>query len=125
MIPKSYRLTQREVEALFTKKLNEGRSTMQDRRQFHTASFFVVIEPSESFKGGVAVPKKVLPRAVDRNSLRRQVFDAIKEEGFFSLAVHMLLSVKKGTHNLSREEIHKEIAELYKKIKSTGKELSP
>lgn len=118
MIPKSYRLTRSEIDALFTK--SPDNKVGASRRQHHTDSFFVITQASKSFKAGVSVPKKVLPRAVDRNSVRRQVLDSLKETGFFTLSFHVLLTLKKGTAKISGEDIVLEVAELYKKITTSN-----
>ena len=115
MIPKGHRLTRREVDSLFTSQTtSEKRSS--PRRILHTPSFFIVAEPSEVFKAGVAVPKKVFKRAVDRNALRRGVFDALREVGFLSLPYAMLISVKKGSSTLTRKDVLDELTELYAKL---------
>jgi len=115
MIPKSHRLTRKEVDSLFTPQLPSQRGA-STRQILHTTSFFVVAEQSKTFKAGVAVPKKVLKRAVDRNALRRNVFDALCEVGFLSLPYAMLLSVKKGVSTLTRSDVLDELKELHAKL---------
>lgn len=115
MIPKDHRLTRREVDSLFTPQ-SLVEKTVSPRRILHTPSFFIVAEPSKVFKAGVAVPKKVFKRAVDRNALRRGVFDALREIGFLSLPYSILVSVKKGTSSLTKKEMLDELTELYVKL---------
>ncbi len=58
----------------------------------------------------VSVPKKVLKNAVDRNKIRRRVFNSIRKlinkthEGY-----KIIIVVKNGAEKLSIEEIYKEL----------------
>ncbi|MEX0933155.1 MAG: ribonuclease P protein component [Candidatus Paceibacterota bacterium] len=115
MIPKSHRLTRSEVDSLFAPQSPLEKST-STRQILHTPSFFIVAEHREIFKAGVAIPKKILRRAVDRNALRRSIFDALQEVGFLSLPYLMLVSVKKGTSLLTKKEALTELSELYTKL---------
>ena len=115
MIPKSHRLTRKEVDSLFVPQSPSQRSA-STRQILHTTSFFVVAEQSKIFKAGIAVPKKVFKRAVDRNALRRSVFDALREVGFLSLPYAMFVSVKKGVSTLTRRDVLNELTELYTKL---------
>lgn len=81
---------------------------------FHTPSLFVRAIPAEEFKAAVAVSKKVSKKAVDRNRMRRVVYDALFE--YKNLPAHILISVKKGAKNSDSENIRAEIKGLREKI---------
>jgi len=115
MIAKSKRLTRKEVEAFFSKKIEEGNDNRK-KHVLHTPSFFVMLLEAESFKAGVTVPKKLFKRAVDRNHLRRIIYDALKNQKFLSLPYHLLISVKKKSGEISRDLVESEVKELFKKI---------
>lgn len=117
MIPKSERLTRSEVDALFDKRA-QAEAGAKKRAVLHTPSLFVVLERSETFKAGVAAPKAVFKRAVDRNRARRTLYDGLRALGFSSLPFHILISVKKGVKELSKETLKKELEELQRKIKA-------
>lgn len=118
MIPKDHRLTRREIDRLFVPQ-SPSEKSVSPRRVLHTPSFFILAEPSEVFKAGVAVPKKVFKRAVDRNTLRRRVLDALKDIGFLSLPYSILVSVKKGTRLLTKKEVLDELSGLCAKLNSS------
>lgn len=118
MIPKSYRMSKKEIDVFFFSDLKKGKIP-SPRRQYHTLSFFVITEPGKSFKVGIAVPKKVLVKAVARNAMRRQVLDAMEEAGFLTLPIHVFLSIKKEARSLPKENILSEVNELFEKIETT------
>ncbi len=54
-------------------------------KRLHGTTLQLVYSKSETLHGAVVIPKKIEPRAVMRNKLRRRVYDALrqvaKEEG--------------------------------------------
>lgn len=116
MIPKCNRLTTKEIDEFFKK--NEPDSNNKKKIIIHTPSFFVVVDQGDHFKAGVSISKKIYKNAVDRNRIRRTVFDALRDIGFFLLPFHLLISIKKGHTELSRDDIARETKELFEKIKN-------
>lgn len=47
-------------------------------RRIHSKSFLLVYAPHDSFLVSVVVSKKVAPRAVDRNRIRRRIYDIVR-----------------------------------------------
>lgn len=97
MLSKENRLTQQECDALLN----------QRTQIFHTPSLFVRALKTNTFKAAVAAPKKIFKRSVDRNRIRRVVYEALRDG--LDIPVHVLISFKKESKNRSEEEIREEI----------------
>jgi ribonuclease P protein component len=67
MLPKRERLGRKDFEAFF-----------RSGRRRHSAYFTLVAAPSPAFHAAVVVPKKVAARAVERNRLRRRLYDLLR-----------------------------------------------
>ncbi|MDZ7726543.1 MAG: ribonuclease P protein component [Candidatus Campbellbacteria bacterium] len=107
MIPKAKRLTRKECDALI-----EGSSQV-----IHTPSLFARFVTSREFKAAVAVSRKVAKKAVDRNKLRRIVYDGFQHcENLNNSLVHILVSVKKQAVKKDKTEIQNEVIDLCRKI---------
>lgn len=107
MIPKTQRLTRRDIEALHKRGGGE-RSTFVVR----LPSLFVVAQRSETFKAGVSVSKKVYKLSTERNRVRRVIYNLLREEGLLSLPFHLLISVKKDAGSDIYMNLQAEIGEL-------------
>lgn len=66
MLKKKDRLTKKEFDRFFS-----------SGRRLHSPLFTLVHSQNESFHGAVVVGKKVFKKAVDRNRLRRRVYNII------------------------------------------------
>lgn len=104
MLAKLNRLNRAECDLLLKEK----------NLVFHTPSLFVRTISRKDFKAAVAVSKKVSKKAVDRNRLRRIIYDALFE--YRDIPAHMLISVKKSAKDNASENIRREIKELRGKI---------
>lgn len=104
MLPKAKRLATKDVASL-----TNGRSvfgTLLSLR-FRQASVF---------KCSVSVSKKVAPRAVDRNRIRRRVYAAVEKASIKdALKVYMLIMPKKEAMTAPLVDIASEVAALMKK----------
>jgi len=67
MFTKKERLTSKDFSRFFS-----------SGKRFHSTFFTVVYTPYPTTHVSVVVPKKVARRAVQRNSLRRQVYDILR-----------------------------------------------
>ena len=58
---------------------------------------------------GVVVSKKVAPKAVDRNRLKRFIFNFLKERAGSMISNDYLLILSPGANELTKEELLKEL----------------
>lgn len=66
MLKKKERLTKKEFDRFFSLG-----------RRYHSPAFSLIYSPTPEFHGAVVVGKKVYKKAVDRNRLRRQLYNII------------------------------------------------
>lgn len=66
MLPKRQRLTKKEFDRFFSAG-----------KRGHSPLFTLIHSPGDQFHGAVVVGKKVFKRAVDRNRLRRRLYNAL------------------------------------------------
>ncbi|OGG85576.1 ribonuclease P protein component [Candidatus Kaiserbacteria bacterium RIFOXYB1_FULL_46_14] len=66
MLKKKERLTKKEFDRFFS-----------SGRRFHSPLFTLIYNKEEAFHGAVVVGKKVFKRAVDRNRLRRRLYNIL------------------------------------------------
>lgn len=69
MLKKKERLTKKEFDRFFS-----------IGKRVHSPAFTLLYTPSETFHGAVVVGKKVYKKAVDRNRLRRRLYNALYKE---------------------------------------------
>lgn len=69
MLKKKERLTKKEFDRFFSAG-----------KRIHSPAFTLLYTPHESFHGAVVVGKKVHKKAVDRNRLRRRLYNALYKE---------------------------------------------
>ncbi len=109
MLPKSKRLTRRDIESL------GGRGG----RKVHTEHFSLIAQPHAREKWGVVVSKKVARKAVARNLLRRRLYALAREVGSPYPAPHSLLIItKKGAAEGSFQELRTEFMQLCERARS-------
>jgi ribonuclease P protein component len=105
MLPKSDRLTAREIDTL-----SEGRSvfgTLLSLRHL----------PSSRTKFAVSVSKKVLPRAVDRNRVRRKIYGVLAKTARITNQSFVMIMPKKDCLLAPESAIAAEISSLFAKAK--------
>lgn len=66
MLKKTERLTKKEFDRFFA-----------SGRRYHNAMLSLVYSPAPEFHGAVVVGKKIYKKAVDRNRLRRRLYNII------------------------------------------------
>ena len=66
MLKKKERLTKKEFDRFFASGVRR-----------HTTLFTLIVSPSSQFHGAVVVGKKVYKKAVDRNRLRRRLYNIL------------------------------------------------
>lgn len=75
MLRKKERLKRKEFDRFFS-----------TGTRYHSSALQVVYTPHNSFHASVVVPKKIVRKAVQRNKLRRRIYDILrnlnKEHGF-------------------------------------------
>ncbi|MEN9621617.1 MAG: Ribonuclease [Candidatus Parcubacteria bacterium] len=104
MLKKVERLTVSDIEAL-----SQGKSV------FGTL-FSMRYTPASKSKFAVAVSKKVVPLAVDRNRIRRRAYSALERvKGNLSFPVYAMLMPKKEFIKAPFTDISKEVEIVFKK----------
>lgn len=105
MLPKENRLNKREIE----KVLKRGRS-------FDTSFFRLKGDfGKKPFKISPVVSKKVSKLAVDRNNIKRYIFNIIKDLDLEKESFQGVLFVKKDISKISRDILKEDILGLFKK----------
>ncbi len=102
MLPKKHRLTKREVIRVFKHRT----------RVIRTPLFVVYFQNSLDtplFKAAVTISKKVAAHAVDRNKIRRKIYDALRP--FCPQSGHVVIVVQKSAIAASDGEITMGISE--------------
>lgn len=105
MLPKK----QRVPRALWSGFLNS-------RRYFHSRHFVLKVASSDNFRGSVSVSKKVSPKAVERNRVRRNLYREIAKFATFPDDKMILVIAKPGSEKIEDEDLSKELSELFKKV---------
>lgn len=107
MLKKKERLTKKEFDRFFSAG-----------KRIHSPAFTLLYTPSETFHGAVVVGKKVYKKAVDRNRLRRRLYNAlykeIRETG--TTGVFIILA-KAGATGLDLSEQRRTISDSLKTVK--------
>ena len=67
MLPKKERLSRAEFNRFFSLG-----------KRFHSKTFTIVYAPHDSLHVSVVTSKKVSPNAVDRNKVRRRIYDIVR-----------------------------------------------
>lgn len=111
MPPKHHRLSRKEFTNFFT-----------TGRRYHSPTLTLVYTPYHQFHGAVVVGKKVSPKAVVRNRVRRRVYAALYE-AYTQQAltgVYILLT-KPAAKQLTAGEVRQEVGLLLKRLASGSK----
>lgn len=100
MLSKKERLTRQDFSRFFS-----------SGRRYHSSFFTLVYTPSPALHASVVVPKKVVPKAVDRNTIRRRLYSTLRGEH----GVFIVLLKKPGTlvaPEVLRESLRTEVGRL-------------
>ena len=99
MLPKEKRLSREDFQEMNGK-----------RRKFDSPLFFLTVTYTSTTKAAMIVAKKVAPKAVQRNALRRTLYRSI--EAFlprFSQTAYVVVKAKPKVAKVSEEEIRGEL----------------
>ena len=102
-----FKKTQRLNRTAFTNYFKIG-------RRFHSDNFTLIYSPTPFFAAAVVVGKKVHKQAVDRNTLRRRVYAAVRmymDDTINAKGMYIIIS-KPTAKNLTRLAIAPEISSL-------------
>lgn len=103
MLPSKNRLN-------MSKKFNqaEGKKVLSEE--------FVLVSYSRpnSFKLAVTVSKKVAPRAVDRNRIKRLVGESLRHQSIYN--GELIIIVNKNIANLKKNQVEAKLIKLFKKL---------
>lgn len=107
MLKKKERLTKKEFDRFFSAG-----------RRIHSPAFTLLYTPNPTFHGAVVVGKKVYKKAVDRNHLRRRLYNAlyreVKEVGVTGV---FIILTKAGATGLDFSELRQVISDSLKTVK--------
>jgi ribonuclease P protein component len=119
MFPKKERLTEKEVHTLFSRGSTSDRAAAKNRYTLNSQLFSVVYKKSDAFKIGVSVQKGACHNAVERNRLRRLVYQTLRKSAPSNLSAHVFVTVKKKIDKNQDDPLRKEIEDMLKKLSST------
>ena len=107
MLKKKERLTKKEFDRSFS-----------SGRRYHSPVLTLIHEPGDNFHGAVVVGKKVYKKAVDRNRLRRRLYNVLYRLSRANelTGTHILLT-KPTAKDLSFAQLKEEVEGLLNKIK--------
>jgi len=75
--------------------------------------FTVLFKPgSNAFKAAITVSKKVAPKAVDRNKIKRRIAEALREQ---KITGELIVIVNKNIAHLKTRDIQGKLLQLIKK----------
>lgn len=83
-------------------------------RKVQSEEFVLISKATGIFKLAVTVSKKVAPRAVDRNRIKRIVTESLRNQSIYN--GELIVIVKKNISNLKKDEVENKLIKLIKKI---------
>lgn len=104
MLAKKNRLTREAFNEHFAKG-----------KRFHGTFVQLIMSPSKEAHGSVVVGKKVFPRAVDRNRLRRRIYPLLREHFKNNPSVCIVIT-KPALKNVPILEVKTELKNLLLKL---------
>ncbi len=113
MIKKKYKLKRKEFEIVFKKG-----------KRWNDDLFYYVFLESDEEKFSVVISKKKIKKAVERNKIKRIIFDKIKDRKKFfknlNLIIFLKKPIKKEESSLFLKETDKKLDFFLKKYKISG-----
>ena len=107
MLKKKERLTKKEFDRFFS-----------IGKRLHSPAFTLIYTPDETFHGAVVVGKKVYKKAVDRNRLRRRLYNALyKVVRETDITGVFIILAKAGATGLDFGELRQTISDTLKTVK--------
>ena len=104
MFKKTKRLTTREFQEVF-----------QKGKRVSSPLFLLSYTDLEKTKVAVSIPKKIYSRAVDRNYIKRLIFNCLKEQVILP-SLGIVIVVKKKLDNITHKGVCSELSDLIKNI---------
>ena len=87
-----------------------------DLKRLKTPNFLMLYKKSDCFSVGIVVSKKVSKRAVDRNSLKRKIYQAIKNTSLLSSTLTLVIVCFPQSLTLTQSQITQELINYSAKI---------
>lgn len=84
-------------------------------KKFHSSNY-VAAATTKSLGVFISTPKKIFPRAVDRNKIKRRIKAALFEIGYKPIVPGLRLIVRKDFLALTYKEAYNEIDNVIKKV---------
>lgn len=79
----------------------------------HSPSFQLVYHPYDSFHASVVISKKVSRGAVERNKMRRRIYDCLRRHGRAgTLSGVFIVIAKQGAAKLPYHELSQELVDM-------------
>ena len=109
MLPKKERLSRAEFNRFFSLG-----------KRFHSKTFTTVYAPHDSLHVSVVTSKKVSPHAVDRNKVRRRIYDIVRHhrDEFGTRGVYIFLTkvgAKSVPYALLRDEVYEHLSTIMRR----------
>lgn len=97
-------------------KLSAPRSAQrQETNRIASADFVLNFKKEPHFRAAVIVAKRVARRAVDRNRIKRLVFEALRD--IAPISGELKVSVQKNIAPLKKQEVRKNLEKMIAKIR--------
>lgn len=94
---------------------NNKRKELTQRVTGHWFTLLFNKKDEKSLSAAIIVSKKIAPRAVDRNRIKRMVSESLKNK--LETGTDMIIVVKKNVADLKNNEITEKINDLFNKLK--------
>lgn len=94
---------------------------MREGRRFGERSFTIHLAatPTDHARLGIAVGRKVSPKAVIRNTIKRIIRDNFRRQATTLPALDIVFSARRPAATASRSELAKDVASALRRIKSS------
>lgn len=110
MLRKSERLNSQQFKRYFT-----------TGRRLHSPALTLIFHPHPSFHGAVVVPKKVHKLAVNRNHLRRRLYNVLYQFKLKGVTGVWLVVVKPSAKQTTTTKLKHQLSDLLNRLASNGK----
>ncbi len=119
MLPKSQRLTSNRIEYLLRKGRRSTEGGRKNGNLFFTVKYLTTQQPQSRFC--VIVSTKIFPKAVERNHLRRQIYEVFRlHPELPSFSADIVVIAKTPLTKLNFQDLTKTIVQLLKNITKTS-----
>lgn len=84
----------------------------QNGKRLHSGLFTLIHDKTPQFHGAVVVPKKILKSAVERNKLRRRIYDVLQRTVAGAQGGVYIIIAKQQAVNASYQTLKEELTKL-------------